>query len=96
MAGALAAAFAANAVSTNRTRSHPSPLSQHVSGDYEQHRAPRTRRVVEASAVATTFFQFKSETTDEMRQFFRDGNFGSRDWVYSYDALGVDLANLVT
>jgi salicylate hydroxylase len=63
---------------------------------YEQHRAPRTSRVVEASAVATTFFQFKSETTDEMRQYFQDNKYASREWLYSYDALGVDLVSTLT
>lgn len=59
---------------------------------YEIHRAPRTSQIVQGSAKATTFYQFRSETTDEMRQYFKDGNFGSRDWLYTYDALGVDLA----
>lgn len=53
-------------------------------------------RVVEASAVATTFFQFKSETTDEMRQYFQDNKYVSREWLYSYDALGVDLVSTLT
>ncbi len=66
------------------------PLAQqlHV---YEQHRAPRTRRVVEESTEMGQLYQI--DNADAMRQAFHDRNIAKsrNEWLYPYDPLTVPL-----
>lgn len=58
---------------------------------YEQHRAPRTRRVVEESTEMGQLYQI--DNADEMRQAFHDRNIARsrNEWLYPYDPLTVPL-----
>ncbi len=58
---------------------------------YEQHRAPRTRRVVEESTEMGQLYQI--DNADAMRQAFHDRNIAKsrNEWLYPYDPLTVTL-----
>ncbi|MFN9506902.1 MAG: FAD-dependent monooxygenase, partial [Rubrivivax sp.] len=58
---------------------------------YEQHRAPRTRRVVEESTEMGQLYQI--DNADAMRQAFHDRNIARsrNEWLYPYDPLTVPL-----
>jgi salicylate hydroxylase len=58
---------------------------------YEQHRAPRTRRVVEESTEMGQLYQI--DNADAMRQAFHDRNIAKsrNEWLYPYDPLTVPL-----
>ena len=58
---------------------------------YEQHRAPRTRRVVEESTEMGQLYQI--DNADAMRQAFHDRNIAKsrNEWLYPYDPLTVSL-----
>jgi salicylate hydroxylase len=66
------------------------PLSQRLRV-YEQHRAPRTRRVVEESTEMGQLYQI--DNADAMRQAFHDRNIAKsrNEWLYPYDPLTVPL-----
>lgn len=66
------------------------PLAQRLQV-YEQHRAPRTRRVVEESTEMGQLYQI--DNADAMRQAFHDRNIAKsrNEWLYPYDPLTVAL-----
>lgn len=66
------------------------PLEQRLRV-YEQHRAPRTRRVVEESTEMGQLYQI--DNADAMRQAFHDRNIAKsrNEWLYPYDPLTVPL-----
>jgi len=66
------------------------PLAQRLRV-YEQHRAPRTRRVVEESTEMGQLYQI--DNADAMRQAFHDRNIARsrNEWLYPYDPLTVAL-----
>jgi salicylate hydroxylase len=66
------------------------PLEQRLRV-YEQHRAPRTRRVVEESTEMGQLYQI--DNADAMRQAFHDKNIAKsrNEWLYPYDPLTVPL-----
>ncbi len=66
------------------------PLEQQLRV-YEQHRAPRTRRVVEESTEMGQLYQI--DNADAMRQAFHDRNIARsrNEWLYPYDPLTVPL-----
>jgi salicylate hydroxylase len=66
------------------------PLAQQLRV-YEQHRAPRTRRVVEESTEMGHLYQI--DNADAMRQAFHDRNIAKsrNEWLYPYDPLTVPL-----
>lgn len=66
------------------------PLEQRLRV-YEQHRAPRTRRVVEESTEMGQLYQI--DNAQEMRQAFHDRNVARsrNEWLYPYDPLTVPL-----
>jgi salicylate hydroxylase len=66
------------------------PLDQRLRV-YEQHRAPRTRRVVEESTEMGQLYQI--DNADAMRQAFHDRNIAKsrNEWLYPYDPLTVPL-----
>lgn len=66
------------------------PLDQRLRV-YEQHRAPRTRRVVEESTEMGQLYQI--DNADAMRQAFHDRNIAKsrNEWLYPYDPLTVQL-----
>ena len=66
------------------------PLTQQLRV-YEQHRAPRTRRVVEESTEMGQLYQI--DNADAMRQAFHDRNIAKsrNEWLYPYDPLTVPL-----
>lgn len=66
------------------------PLAQRLRV-YEQHRAPRTRRVVEESTEMGQLYQI--DNADAMREAFRDRNIAKsrNEWLYPYDPLTVAL-----
>ncbi len=66
------------------------PLEQRLRV-YEQHRAPRTRRVVEESTEMGRLYQI--DNADAMRQAFHDRNIAKsrNEWLYPYDPLTVPL-----
>jgi salicylate hydroxylase len=66
------------------------PLEQRLRV-YEQHRAPRTRRVVEESTEMGQLYQI--DNAQEMRQAFHDRNIARsrNEWLYPYDPLTVPL-----
>lgn len=66
------------------------PLAQQLRV-YEQHRAPRTRRVVEESTEMGQLYQI--DNADAMRQAFHDRNIAKsrNEWLYPYDPLKVPL-----
>jgi len=66
------------------------PLDQRLR-IYEQHRAPRTRRVVEESTEMGHLYQI--DNADAMRQAFHDRNIAKsrNEWLYPYDPLTVPL-----
>jgi salicylate hydroxylase len=59
---------------------------------YEQHRAPRTKRVVEESAEMGELYQI--DNAEQMRRAFHDRDIARsrNEWLYPYDPLRVDLA----
>lgn len=66
------------------------PLAQQLRV-YEQHRAPRTRRVVEESTEMGQLYQI--DNADAMRQAFHDRNIAKtrNEWLYPYDPMTVPL-----
>jgi salicylate hydroxylase len=66
------------------------PLEQRMRV-YEQHRAPRTRRVVEESTEMGQLYQI--DNADAMRQAFHDRNIAKsrNEWLYPYDPMTVPL-----
>jgi salicylate hydroxylase len=66
------------------------PLEQRLRV-YEQHRAPRTRRVVEESTEMGQLYQI--DNADAMRQAFHDRNIAKsrNEWLYPYDPLTAPL-----
>jgi salicylate hydroxylase len=59
---------------------------------YEQHRAPRTARVVEESSEMGELYHISDAA--QMRQAFRDRNIAKsrNEWLYPYDPMSVALA----
>lgn len=68
----------------------PSPLREQLQ-IYEQHRAPRTARVVEESSEMGELYHI--DDADRMRQAFIERNIAKsrNEWLYPYDPLTVSL-----
>ena len=66
------------------------PLARQLRS-YEQHRAPRTARVVRESTEMADLYHIAD--ADEMRQAFHDRNIARsrNEWLYPYDPLNVPL-----
>ncbi len=68
----------------------PLPLPERLRA-YEQHRAPRTARVVHESSEMGELYHIQD--ADQMRQAFHDRNIAKsrNEWLYPYDPLHVPL-----